>query len=107
MVRELLKYEKRPTAVSAKNAARNPHQIPVSARLRKVLPAITQAILININNTDGHTHSLICDNLTVDMTTGMNVTPASTSRRQSSRSRIGVNRIASSKERSRSKSGRD
>src|SRR6266404_5060907 len=106
-MRELLKYEKRPAAVSAKNAARDPHRIPVNARLLKVLPATTKAILISINKTDGHTHNFICDNRTVDKTTGMKVTPASTSRRQPSRSNTGVNRMASRKERSRNKSGRD
>jgi hypothetical protein len=60
-----------------------------------VLPATTKAILTNINRTDSHTHNLICDNLTVDTMAGMNVTPASTSRRQPSRSNSGVNRIAS------------
>jgi hypothetical protein len=64
-------------------------------------------MLTNINNTDGHTHNFICDSLMVDMITGMNVTPASTKRRQPSRSNTGVNRMASSKERSRNKSGRD
>src|SRR6266403_1446247 len=77
-MRELLKYEKRPAAVSAKNAARDPHRIPVNARLLKVLPATTKAILISINKTEGHTHNFICDNRTVDKTTGMKVTPAST-----------------------------
>jgi hypothetical protein len=64
-------------------------------------------MLTNIKETDGHTHNLICDNLMVDTMTGMNVTPASTNRRQPSRSNTGVNTMASSKERSRSKSGRD
>jgi hypothetical protein len=74
---------------------------------RKVLPATTKKMLINIYEIDGHTHNLICDNLIVDTITGMNFTPASTSRRQPSRSNIGVNTMASSKERSSNRSGRD
>src|SRR6266436_4506530 len=47
--REFLRCEKRPAAVTAKNAARNPHRIPVSVRLPKVLPATTKITLPNAN----------------------------------------------------------
>src|SRR6516162_10368400 len=106
MEREFLRDKKRPAAVSAKNAAKNPHRIPVSDRLGKVLPATTKITLTNIKRTDGHTHTLICDNLTVDKTTGMKVTAASTSR-QLPWSNTGVNTMASSKDRTSHKSSRD
>ena len=92
---------------SANNAARNPHRIPVSARLRNVLPATTKITLPNANKTDGHTHPFIWDNRTMDMTTGTNVTAASTSLLQLPWSNTGVNTMASSKEIRSNKSGRD
>jgi hypothetical protein len=63
--------------------------------------------LPNANRTDGHTHLLICDNRTMDKTIGMKVTAASISRLQLSWFNTGVNTMASNKERSSNKSGRD
>jgi hypothetical protein len=93
--------------VSPKKAARNAHRIPFSAGLGNVLPATTKTALPNANRSDGHIHLLICDNWTMDKTIGVKVTAASTSRLQLSWFNTGVNRMASNKDRSSSKSGRD
>jgi hypothetical protein len=93
--------------VSPKKAARNAHRIPVSVGLGNVLPVTTKTALPNANRTDGHTHLLIWDSRTMDKIIGMNVTAASTSRLQLSWFNTGVNRMASKKDRSSNKSGRD
>src|SRR6267154_1546863 len=105
--REFLRCEKKPAAVTAKNAARNPHRIPVSVRLPKVLPATTKITLPNASRMDGHSHPLNCDNRTMDKTIGMNVTAASRRRLQLLPFNTGVNRMAISKDRRSIKSGRD
>jgi hypothetical protein len=71
------------------------------------LPATTKTALPDANRSDGHIQLLICDNRTMDKTIGMKVTAASTSRLQLSWFNTGVNRIATNKERSSNKSGRD
>jgi hypothetical protein len=93
--------------VSPKKAARNAHRIPVSVGFGNVLPATTKTALPNANRTESHTHLLICDNRTMDKTIGMKVTAASISRLQLSWFNTGVNRMASNKDRSSNKSGRD
>jgi hypothetical protein len=72
-----------------------------------VLPANTKITLPNANSTDGQAHPFIRDNWIMDNNIGMNVTAASAARVQLLWSKTGVNRIAASKDRRSSKSGRD
>src|SRR3974390_1249097 len=106
MEREFWRWEKSLTAVSAKNAARNPQWIPLSTRLAKILLATPKTRTPSIKNTAGPIRTRICDNLTVDKTTGINVSALSTNRRQSPWSNTGFNRMTSRRDTKSSRSGR-
>src|SRR6516162_9844289 len=73
----------RPTAVRLKYAANSPNLLAAKTGCGQNLSAIPKIKIPATSNTDGHAQSFICDNRIVDNMTGMNTSPARTSRRTS------------------------